>query len=58
MTRLEKGQSCVKKPGEFNRDLFRALRGGVQKRPLKNTQKWLFLGIFGQNLVLQWRPSV
>ena len=27
--RLKKGQSCVKKPGESNRDLFRALRGGV-----------------------------
>ena len=55
---VEKTLTCVKKSGESNHDVFRALRWSVLKRPQKNTQKWPFLGVFAKNLVLKWGPKV
>ena len=51
-----KGQRDVNFDGESISDGFEAVRR-LDMHP-KNSQKWPFLGVFGQNLALKWGPIV
>ena len=53
----EKGHTYVKFRSEAISDGFGALGRLLQKRTQKNTQKWPFLGVFGQNSLLIRIPT-